>query len=57
MVQESRILQVCIFETIQRKLASVDFGALKLEEGRSGRARSESYEGRGRKVSSSACSS
>ena len=26
MVQESRILQVCIFETIQRNLASVDFG-------------------------------
>jgi DNA-binding response OmpR family regulator len=25
-VQESRILQVCIFETIQRNLASVDFG-------------------------------
>ncbi|MFY9559843.1 MAG: response regulator [Terriglobales bacterium] len=28
MVQESRILQVCIFETIQRNLASVDFGLL-----------------------------
>jgi hypothetical protein len=25
MVQESRVLQVCIFETIQRNLASVDF--------------------------------
>ena len=28
MVQESRILQVCIFETIQRNLASVDFSVL-----------------------------
>ena len=28
MVQESRILQVCIFETIQRNLASVDFSAV-----------------------------
>jgi ActR/RegA family two-component response regulator len=26
MVQESRILQVCIFETIQRNLSTVDFG-------------------------------
>jgi ActR/RegA family two-component response regulator len=26
LVQESRILQVCIFETIQRNLATVDFG-------------------------------
>ena len=25
LVQESRILQVCIFETIQRNLGSVDF--------------------------------
>ena len=28
MVQESRILQVCIFETIQRNLANVDFGLI-----------------------------
>jgi len=28
MVQESRILQVCIFETIQRNLASVDFSVV-----------------------------
>jgi hypothetical protein len=28
MVQESRILQVCIFETIQRNLATVDFSSV-----------------------------
>jgi hypothetical protein len=27
-VQESRILQVCIFETIQRNLAVVDFSSV-----------------------------
>ena len=29
LVQESRILQVCIFETIQRNLASVDFSLVQ----------------------------
>jgi hypothetical protein len=28
MVQESRLLQVCIFETIQRNLSTVDFTAV-----------------------------
>jgi hypothetical protein len=31
MVQESRILQVCIFNRLQKNLASIDFSVLLIE--------------------------
>jgi hypothetical protein len=31
MVQESRILQLCLFNTLQKNLASIDFSVLLIE--------------------------